>query len=1365
MNQHSRKHARLTSFLRKALKPLFAVCALAPVFAPHLAAAQTTYIWNQPAGGAWDTATANWTAPNTIWANGAGNNTASFGATAPTGGDTAVQVNATINLIGITFTAGNSTNFYDIQDNTGSLNLTGPATITVNPGVTGQISSVLNDATTTDTLLITGGGTLMLAGDNSTNYSGATLTIATGTTVITETPTLNPFGSALPESTAIVVNGTLNLNGANLSIAGSGLMHIASLAGSGIVTNGNATAYSNLIVGAASTASSSNFSGQLTDANAASGTITAAMIETPNNATPNGSLGLTLQPPAGAGYTLTLSGTSNNYTGLTAISNGGTTNTATLSAGAVNALSPNSVVDVGVGGILDLNGHSQIVAGLSTTASLPDTGTITNNAANTGNVAAGQAPVILTVGNTALPTGVANALISQVSIQNGNGVLGLTKIGGYTQVMSGDNNYSGATLVSAGVLTAGSATGFSANSTYTVNGTLDINGYNATVGALSGSGNVTNGIATDPDSGGVPATLTAGANATSTTFSGTLTNGASGALTLAKTGSGTLTLTNGTNGYTGGTNINAGTLSFVGGALSTGLVTFTGNSTLQYQPGNSQDTSLVNGIKIDNGFTATIDTNGNNVTYSTAFQGPSTGALTKTGLGTLSLAAVNVYSGGTNINQGTLNFANGAIGSGAVTFTGNSTLQWASGNTQDVSSTQSGPLTINPGVTATFDTNGNKLITFADSLTTGAGSAVTKTGLGTLQLGGTNTYNGATTVNNGTLQAGSTTAFSPNSAFSVLSPGVLDLNGNSNTIGSLAGSGTVTNNGTAGATLTEGGNNTSTTFSGVIQNGTAPLALVTTGTGALTLSGANTFTGGTTINGGSTIFVANANALGNGNVVNNGKLAVASSSSPTAVQIGGNYTQGAGAQLDLRIGGTTNGTYDRLAVVGSASVSGQLNVASINGFAPKNGEMIPIITAGGGVSGQFQPVTGSLANYPLVKLTVEYLANEVVLDFSQGSFMAPHIYLTPNEKAVAGALNHVSSNPASARLVSLLDSLPLQSLPGSYDLIAPTEYGAIYEISRSAAKMEAATIENRLDEVHAAAAPTGAGGPSGPMDYKGSKEVMPPPEDRLSVFANGSGEFVNVGDSSNAKGFNFGTGAATVGIDYRCCEHFLAGVLLNYSGSTVDVAGGERLNANSFRGGVYASAFGAGAYVNTYIGGASSDYDMNRPGFGGSVHGSTGGGDFNALIATGYDVHAGGFTYGPVASFQYTYTGLDSFNERGSLDPLHVNSGYGTSLLTNVGMRATYDWHIGGIVIVPEVRATWQHESGDVFDEVSATMLFGSPAFTVTTSPIGRDSLMLNAGFTIRITPTISAYAFYDGELARTNYQANNVMVGLRTSF
>ncbi|HUT34518.1 MAG TPA: autotransporter-associated beta strand repeat-containing protein [Planctomycetota bacterium] len=158
-----------------------------------------------------------------------------------------------------------------------------------------------------------------------------------------------------------------------------------------------------------------------------------------------------------------------------------------------------------------------------------------------------------------------------------------------------------------------------------------------------------------------------------------------------------------------------------------------------------------------------------------------------------------------------------------------------------------------------------------------AGRTLTKAGTGTLTLGNAstgspvaNTYTGLTTVAAGTLDlnktagnnaipgdltitGGSVVLLAANQiadtcAVNLASPGSLNLNGNAETVGSLAGSGTLTNGGAA-ATLTTGGNGATTDFSGAI---TGALALTKAGAGAMTLSGAadNTYTGLTTVSAG-----------------------------------------------------------------------------------------------------------------------------------------------------------------------------------------------------------------------------------------------------------------------------------------------------------------------------------------------------------------------------------------------------------------------------------------------------------------------------------------------------------------------------------
>jgi YVTN family beta-propeller protein/autotransporter-associated beta strand protein len=170
--------------------------------------------------------------------------------------------------------------------------------------------------------------------------------------------------------------------------------------------------------------------------------------------------------------------------------------------------------------------------------------------------------------------------------------------------------------------------------------------------------------------------------------------------------------------------------------------------------------------------------------------------------------------------------ASGPSGASGPVFTGG-TLQIAGANIAS-----SLPITLQ-SQGGTIDTNGNNA-TLSGTIS-GPGS-LTKIGLGILTLSGSSTYTGATNVNAGALQAGAVNAFSPFSAFTVAPGATLALNNFNQSIGSLAGAGSVT---LGSATLTTGNDNTSTTFSGTMS-GTGGLSKI--GTGTLTLAGSSTYT-------------------------------------------------------------------------------------------------------------------------------------------------------------------------------------------------------------------------------------------------------------------------------------------------------------------------------------------------------------------------------------------------------------------------------------------------------------------------------------------------------------------------------------------
>lgn len=116
-------------------------------------------------------------------------------------------------------------------------------------------------------------------------------------------------------------------------------------------------------------------------------------------------------------------------------------------------------------------------------------------------------------------------------------------------------------------------------------------------------------------------------------------------------------------------------------------------------------------------------------------------------------------------------------------------------------------------------------------ITSSTGLGLGKFGAGTLTIGGANDYTGPTLVTNGTLRLGAGGVIPDASAVNIASTKILDLNNFNETVGSLGGAGIVT---LGSGTLTAGGNDASTTFSGGISGSGG---LVKKGIGKLTLSG------------------------------------------------------------------------------------------------------------------------------------------------------------------------------------------------------------------------------------------------------------------------------------------------------------------------------------------------------------------------------------------------------------------------------------------------------------------------------------------------------------------------------------------------
>jgi autotransporter-associated beta strand protein len=129
--------------------------------------------------------------------------------------------------------------------------------------------------------------------------------------------------------------------------------------------------------------------------------------------------------------------------------------------------------------------------------------------------------------------------------------------------------------------------------------------------------------------------------------------------------------------------------------------------------------------------------------------------------------------------------------------------------------------------------------------------------------------------------------------------------------------------------------------------------LVKQGSGTLKLAGANSWSGGTELTAGA-LQGDSATAFGNGDVYVSGGTLIANA--PTALKLAGKYTQLNGATtLELDIGGS--GGQGSMTVAGTATIAGgALRVKFANGYKPKAGDSITVLTAGS-LKGKFSAVT------------------------------------------------------------------------------------------------------------------------------------------------------------------------------------------------------------------------------------------------------------------------------------------------------------------------------------------------------------------------------------------------------------------------
>jgi len=818
-----------------------------------------------------------------------------------------------------------------------------------------------------------------------------------------------------------------------------------------------------------------------------------------------------------------------------------------------------------------------------------------------------------------------------------------------------------------------------------------------------------------------------------------------------------------TAGLAGDGNISAGSIAGAGNYyLGSNLLTVGGNNL----------STTVSGVISDCGDSGSDCSN----------SGATGGGLIKIGTGTLTLSGVNTYTGPTMVNAGTLQAGavNAFSSASAFTVASGATLDLAGFDQTVGSLAGAGNVTLG---SATLTTNGDGSDTTFSGTISGSGSLV-KVGEGTLTLSGNNSYTGGTLLNEGTLAVGSSRA---------LGTGTLTLADGTTLQAAADGLALANAVRLLGDTTVDTQSNT-LTLSGPIS-GTGGLDKI--GSGTLTLTGASTYTGDTNVNEGvlnvsgslvSAVSVNQGGTLtGTGTIgglsVGSGGI-VAPGNSIGTLRVAGDVSFDEGSIY--RVKANAAGKSAMISATGAASIDGgTVQVLAQSGTYARQ-TRYTILTASGGVDGQFTDVTSNLA---FLTPLLSYDPNNVFLTLIRNDITFASVAQTPNQRAVAAALD---SSPPLKPLVQAVANLTLAGTLQAFDALSGEVHGSVQTTMIDDSRYIRQAVLGRLRQasyagVAGAFAALGSGGPilaytgpagdnasASPDGHRPASPINPPPgapleSPDLTFWAQGVGAWGRINSDGNAADVARNLGGIFTGFDGRFGE-WRAGLAGGYTNASTTVSarassanidsayfagyGGTSFGPLNFRSGAALAWHTIGTSRSIAFPGFSEQASARYSAISGQVFGEV-----------GYGMSFGSIAVEPFAGLAWVFLNTESFNETGGVGALGASSTQNDVNYSTLGARWASNYLMSnGMMFMPRASLAWQHAFGTVTPSALLTFQNTGVPFGILGAPIARDAALVEAGGDLQLGPQTKVGVAYFGQLA-SNVRDHSVKVNFSWRF
>jgi subtilase-type serine protease len=464
-------------------------------------------------------------------------------------------------------------------------------------------------------------------------------------------------------------------------------------------------------------------------------------------------------------------------------------------------------------------------------------------------------------------------------------------------------------------------------------------------------------------------------------------------------------------------------------------------------------------------------------------------------------------------------------------------------------------------------------------------------------------------------------------------------------------------------------------------------SLIKSGAGRLMLTGDNTYRGPTTVNGGllsvngslaSAVTVNDSGTLGGsgriGALTANSGGRVAPGNSIGTLNVAGDVTFAPGSTYAVELSPTSS---DRIVAGGSASISGATVSLSLENSptllsttkrAACSGIQYDILQAAGGIQGQFGAV---LPDYLFIGGNLDYAANAIQLDIQRNATSFASVGQTPNQRAVATAVEGLGAG--NSVYESLLLSASASLAQQAFQQLSGEIYPALGSMLINDSRQLRDAVGERLHDANATQATAGSR-PSAPG--------APP--------------------TATTAGYSTSIGGLLAGVDGALDEQTRIGLVTGYSDSSLSMGSGTHSSAK-------VDSYHLGAYAGHDIGAwrlsTGAAYSWHRA----DVKRDLQYGDVSAKqkakvdAATtqvfgeaAYRLNLQPVALEPFANLAYVHLNTEGFTEKGDAAALKSSGDQRDAVLSTLGVRAVKPSICRPQSLDVSGRLGWQHSLSDI---------------------------------------------------------------------